>query len=286
MRSSPSPCSGPRSPPATATAGRAGSRPPGSRPARRWRSSTSPSSASVKKQVIEHLGQLDFLHGRQNVILLGPPGTGKTHLATALGDPRVPGRPARPVRDRDPMGRPARRSQTPGPARGRAQTPRADPAARRRRGRLHPVRPRSREPHVRARQLPLRARLDDRHLQQAVQRLGRDLRRRHGRHRDDRPAHPPLRDPLPQRRQLPAPRQRPRHPDRHQTRRNRLSRTPRRALRGPQNGSQHADLAQPPDDRRLKRPSPLTASPTARPSRRRALCLTPTPQPISNPQVA
>jgi DNA replication protein DnaC len=40
---------------------------------------------SVKKQVIEHLGQLDFLHGKQNVIMLGPPGTGKTHLATALG---------------------------------------------------------------------------------------------------------------------------------------------------------------------------------------------------------
>lgn len=39
---------------------------------------------SVKKQVIEHLGQLDFLHGRENVIMLGPPGTGKTHLAIAL----------------------------------------------------------------------------------------------------------------------------------------------------------------------------------------------------------
>jgi DNA replication protein DnaC len=40
---------------------------------------------SVKRQVVEHLGQLDFLHGRENVVLLGPPGTGKTHLAIAIG---------------------------------------------------------------------------------------------------------------------------------------------------------------------------------------------------------
>jgi DNA replication protein DnaC len=40
---------------------------------------------SVRKQVVEHLGQLDFLHARENVVLLGPPGTGKTHLAIALG---------------------------------------------------------------------------------------------------------------------------------------------------------------------------------------------------------
>jgi DNA replication protein DnaC len=32
---------------------------------------------SVKKTVVEHLGQLDFLHARENVILLGPPGTGR-----------------------------------------------------------------------------------------------------------------------------------------------------------------------------------------------------------------
>src|SRR6516164_410873 len=39
---------------------------------------------SVKRQVIEHLGQLDFLHAKENVVLLGPPGTGKTHLAIAV----------------------------------------------------------------------------------------------------------------------------------------------------------------------------------------------------------
>ena len=40
---------------------------------------------SVKKTLIQHLGQLDFLHGKENVVLLGPPGTGKTHLSIALG---------------------------------------------------------------------------------------------------------------------------------------------------------------------------------------------------------
>ena len=39
--------------------------------------------SSIKRQVAEHLGQLDFLAGKENVILLGPPGTGKTHIATA-----------------------------------------------------------------------------------------------------------------------------------------------------------------------------------------------------------
>jgi DNA replication protein DnaC len=31
---------------------------------------------SVRRQVVEHLGQLDFLHARENVVLLGPPGPG------------------------------------------------------------------------------------------------------------------------------------------------------------------------------------------------------------------
>jgi DNA replication protein DnaC len=40
---------------------------------------------SLPKNTILHLGQLDFLAGRENVVLLGPPGTGKTHLSIALG---------------------------------------------------------------------------------------------------------------------------------------------------------------------------------------------------------
>jgi DNA replication protein DnaC len=40
---------------------------------------------SLQKTLLLHLGQLDFLEARDNVVLLGPPGTGKTHVAIALG---------------------------------------------------------------------------------------------------------------------------------------------------------------------------------------------------------
>ena len=35
--------------------------------------------------MIAHLGALDFIEAKDNVVFLGPPGTGKTHLAIALG---------------------------------------------------------------------------------------------------------------------------------------------------------------------------------------------------------
>jgi DNA replication protein DnaC len=40
---------------------------------------------SLKRETITHLGTLDFIAGRENVVFLGPPGTGKTHLAIGLG---------------------------------------------------------------------------------------------------------------------------------------------------------------------------------------------------------
>src|SRR5215210_8650622 len=39
---------------------------------------------SLKRDVIAHLGTLDFVVAKDNVVFLGPPGTGKTHLATGL----------------------------------------------------------------------------------------------------------------------------------------------------------------------------------------------------------
>jgi DNA replication protein DnaC len=38
----------------------------------------------LKRDLIAHLGTLDFIAGKQNVVFLGPPGTGKTHLATGI----------------------------------------------------------------------------------------------------------------------------------------------------------------------------------------------------------
>ena len=72
---------------------------------------------SVKKQVIEHLGQLDFLHGKENVILLGPPGNRKDTPRDRTIHQSLPGRPTRLVPHRHRMGRPPRRRPTPRPPR-------------------------------------------------------------------------------------------------------------------------------------------------------------------------
>ena len=40
---------------------------------------------SLKRETISHLGTLDFVTAKDNVVFLGPPGTGKTHLSIGLG---------------------------------------------------------------------------------------------------------------------------------------------------------------------------------------------------------
>jgi DNA replication protein DnaC len=44
---------------------------------------------SVKTTLIQHLGQFDFLHGRENVVLLGPPGPGSHCLLQLTGGQTV-----------------------------------------------------------------------------------------------------------------------------------------------------------------------------------------------------
>jgi DNA replication protein DnaC len=38
----------------------------------------------LTRQQLAHLGTLDFITGKENAVFLGPPGTGKTHIATGL----------------------------------------------------------------------------------------------------------------------------------------------------------------------------------------------------------
>jgi DNA replication protein DnaC len=40
---------------------------------------------SLKRDTLAHLGTLDFVEAKENVVFLGPPGTGKTHLSIGLG---------------------------------------------------------------------------------------------------------------------------------------------------------------------------------------------------------
>ena len=64
--------------------------------------------ASLRRETVLHLAQLDFLAGKENIVLLGPARRGQEPPRDGVWDPRVPGRTPRAVQDRDRMGRAAR----------------------------------------------------------------------------------------------------------------------------------------------------------------------------------
>jgi DNA replication protein DnaC len=110
---------------------------------------------SIKKTQVLHLGQLDFLYERSNIVALGPPGTGKSHLAIALGIRACLAGHRVAFKTGDRVGRDAGRRATPRPPGHRTRPAPAHRAGDLRRGRLHPIRSPSREPDVHARQPPL-----------------------------------------------------------------------------------------------------------------------------------
>jgi hypothetical protein len=86
----------------------------------------------LKRDLVAHLGTLDFVTAKDNVVFLGPPGTGQDPSRDRPGDPRLPSRAPGPVRHRRRLGSPpngtpnARRSSwSSGRRQARSAMPRA-----------------------------------------------------------------------------------------------------------------------------------------------------------------
>ena len=78
------PASSGRWPPDSPTAARSASAPPDFPARKPLEDFDFDHQRSLKREVIAHLGALDFIEAKENVVFLGPPGTGKTHLAIGL----------------------------------------------------------------------------------------------------------------------------------------------------------------------------------------------------------
>ena len=109
-------------PPASPTAARAASAPPGSRPAKSLEEFDFDHARGLKRDTIAHLGTLDFVAAKENVVFLGPPGTGKTHLAIGLAIRACQAGHRVAFATAAAMGRPARRRPPRRPAASRARS--------------------------------------------------------------------------------------------------------------------------------------------------------------------
>src|SRR6476619_2537001 len=119
----------------------------------------------LKRDTIAHLGTLDFVTARENVVFLGPPGTGKTHLAIGLAMRTC--QAGHRVLFATASEWVARLADAHHAGRIHTELTRLGRYPLIRRGRLHPVRTRSPQPVFPTGLQPLRTRKPDRHLQQS-----------------------------------------------------------------------------------------------------------------------
>jgi hypothetical protein len=146
---------------------------------------------SLDRNRVLALAQLDFVDRHEVVHLLGPPGTGKSHLAIALGVEAVKaGRSVYFVTLADLV---AALAQAEREGRLRDKIRFFCRAALLIVDRLPASRPRWRQPVLPTGQRSIRAGRDDPHVQPGLRRVGRDLRRPRGGHRPPRPPPAPRR---------------------------------------------------------------------------------------------
>jgi hypothetical protein len=131
---------------------------------------------SLKREQVESLHELGFVERRENVVFLGPPGVGKSHLAISLAVAAAEHGRARLLRHSR-RAHPLARGRT-----GRWQAHAADEDADLplgtggRRDRLCADQPHRCHALLPADEPPLRARRDRAHQQQELRGVGRDLR--------------------------------------------------------------------------------------------------------------
>ena len=167
---------------------------------------------SIDKSQVRELATGRFIANGEALLLLGPPGVGKTHLAVAIGREAITAGYTVLFVAAPTLVAQLAKAHARGPARGEADPLREAEAADRRRTRLPAVRARCRAPVLPARVEALRARLNADHLEPGRERVGQRIRRRRRGDRDPRPASPPQPRHHHPGRQLPAPRKAPQRP--------------------------------------------------------------------------